>query len=90
VRNLGEGTMDEQAIQTIDEEPAVEIERLWLEQRRRAADILAEQKAHLDEIDLRLAAQVEMISSQLSAASNVSDEQLVEISRLRAELDYAA
>jgi chromosome segregation ATPase len=79
--------MDERVIQETDEETTAELEGLWLEQRRRAAEILSAQKTHLDEIELQLAAQVELISSRLTAGlTDAPPEHDAELERLRAEL----
>jgi chromosome segregation ATPase len=69
-----------------EEDSAGEIERLWLEQRGRAAEILAAHKAQLDEIELRFAAQIELISSQL-AAETATGEHHEELERGWAELE---
>ncbi|MEX2141421.1 MAG: hypothetical protein WD894_19300 [Pirellulales bacterium] len=80
--------MNDWASQTIEEESAGEIERLWLEQRGRAAEILAAQKTRLDEIELRFSAQLELISTQLaSEGEGLPSDHHAEVERLRAELD---
>jgi chromosome segregation ATPase len=85
---LQEATVDDWVSQADVEETASDFDRLWMEQRGHAAEILASQKARLDEIELRFAAQLELIGSEIPASlAEGPPGQDTELQRQRAELE---